>query len=66
MVPADEITIITGVTVSDLASTMAYTLEELCAAQMEDPCIGLVLTANKANHHPDTSTSQDYGSCGTT
>jgi len=57
-VPADEITIITGVSVTDLASTMAYTLEELCAAQMEDPCIGLVLTAKEANCHPNTITNE--------
>ena len=58
MVLADEITVIAGVTVSDLASIMAYTLEELCAALMEDPCIGLVLTAKEANHHLDTITNE--------
>ena len=58
MVPADEIAVIADITVSDLASTMAYTTEELHAAQMEDPCSGLVLTAKEANHHPDTITNE--------
>ena len=58
MVPADEIAVIAGVTVSDVASTMAYTTEELRAAQMEDPCVGLVLMAKEANHHPDTITNE--------
>ena len=38
MVPADEITVIAGVTVSDFASKMAYTPEELCAAQIDYNC----------------------------
>ena len=55
-VPADEITVIAGVTVSDLASTMAYTPEKLHAAQMDElvttSLIPLVVNFNRLKPCP--------------
>ena len=61
MIPVDELTTLATVTTTDLASTMAYSPEELRAAQLEDPSIGLVLTSKEDNHYPDTIPNNGTG-----
>ena len=57
----DELTTLATVTTTDLASTIAYSPEELQAAQLEDPSIGLVLTSKEDNHYPDTIPNNGMG-----
>ena len=54
MISVDEGTTLATVTTTDLASTMAYSPEELQATQLENLSIGLVLTSKEDNYYPDT------------